>query len=86
MSESEQKIIELEKKIEEMQLDQHASRIAIAVLATAMNGLVNNNEHLGDLYLAGIAESGSNEFDLPIPDGYADALNSKVASLLGVKQ
>ncbi|MED5757816.1 hypothetical protein VZ191_05465 [Enterobacter roggenkampii] len=86
MSDLEQKIARLEDIIENMQLEDHASRVAIAVLSTALNGLVGNDTKLGDLYLEGIAKAGHIEFDHPVPDGYRVKLDEKVAALLGKQQ
>lgn len=49
MSDIEQKIAHLEDIIEKMQLDAHASRVAIAVLSTSLNGLMGKDAKLGDI-------------------------------------
>lgn len=86
MSDLEQRITHLEDVIEKMQLDEHASRVAIAVLSTALNGLVGKATSLGDIYLDGIANAEPVEFDHPVPDGYREKLHEKVASLLGTQK
>lgn len=83
MSDLEERITHLENVIEKMQLDQHASRVAIAVLSTALNGLVGKDTSLGDIYLDGIANNETVEFNNPVPDGYREKLHEKVAALLG---
>lgn len=69
-----------------MQLDAHASRIAITVLSTALNSLVDKDTSLGDLYLEGIAQGAKIEFDHPVPEGYQDKLDQEVAALLGTQK
>lgn len=84
MSDVEQKIAHLEDIIEKMQLDAHASRVALVTLSSALNSLTGNGAKLGDMYLNGSAQWDNNEFDHP--DGYLDKLNEKVAALLGTQQ
>lgn len=86
MSDVEQKIAHLEDVIENMQLEAHASRVAIAVLSTALNSLVGKDTQLGDVYLSAIAQSDQIEFVHPAPDGYREKLSEKVAALLGTQQ
>lgn len=85
MSDLEQRIEHLEDIIEEMQLEAHASRVAIAVLSTALNGSGHQNTKLGDIYLEGVAQHPI-EFNEPASDGYHNKLNEKVAALLGTQK
>lgn len=80
------KIAHLEDIIEKMQLDAHASRVAIAVLSTSLNGLMGKDAKLGDMYLNSIAQADSGEIDNKVSDGYIAKLNEKVAALLGTQQ
>ncbi|EBH0736963.1 hypothetical protein FJ908_17765, partial [Salmonella enterica] len=75
MSDIEQKIAHLEDIIEKMQLDAHASRVAIAVLSTSLNGLMGKDAKLGDMYLNSIAQADSGEIDNKVSDGYIAKLN-----------
>ncbi|HHT1023588.1 TPA: hypothetical protein ACTYPZ_004342 [Enterobacter hormaechei] len=86
MSDAEQKISHLEDIIEKMQLDAHASRVAFAVLSTALSGLAGKDTKLGDIYLESIAQGDKIEFDHPVPDGYRAKLDEKVAALLGTQK
>ncbi|EIS8252618.1 hypothetical protein L0417_001326 [Salmonella enterica] len=86
MSDIEQKIAHLEDIIEKMQLDAHASRVAIAVLSTSLNGLMGKDAKLGDMYLNSIAQADSSEIDNKVSDDYIAKLNEKVATLLGTQQ
>ena len=86
MSDVVQKVANLEDIIEDMQLEAHASRVAIAVLSTALNGVISKDTRLGDMYLASIVKAGHIEFDKPAPDGYREKLHEKVASLLGTQK
>lgn len=86
MSDVEKRIAHLEDLVEELQLHSHASRIAIAVLSTALNGVVGKETHLGDVYLEGVSKADPIEFDIPAKDGYLEKLNERVAALLGRAQ
>ena len=44
MSDVEKRIAHLEDLVEELQLHSHASRVAIAVLSTALNGVVGKDD------------------------------------------
>lgn len=83
MSDLEKRISHLEDFVDEIQLEAHASRVAIAVMSTALNGLIGKETNLGEMYLTGIADAGNIEFEHQVPDGYQDKLNQKVAALLG---
>lgn len=86
MSDAEQKISHLEHIIEKMLLDAHASRIAIAVLSTAVSSLAGKDTKLGDLYLESVAQGDKIEFDHPVPDGYRAKLDEKIVALLGTQK
>jgi len=83
MSDLDKQIDNLKDVIEEMQLEAHASRVAIAVLSTALNSVIGNDTNLGDMYLNGVSNAGPIEFKHPVDDGYQDKLNEKVSALLG---
>jgi len=83
MSESEEKITNLEELILELQLETHAAKVAIVVLSTALNKVIGYNTNLGDMFLASTAQAKSVEFDKPAPDGYREKLDERVAALLG---
>ncbi|MCH9269674.1 hypothetical protein [Pantoea ananatis] len=83
MSDLEKKIDSLMDSIEELQLDAHASRVAIATLATAMKAIIGEDSNLGEMYLTAISQVDPVEFDNPVEDGYREKLNEKVAALLG---
>lgn len=83
MSELKKEINNLENVIEEMQLDAHASRVAIAVLSTALSSVIGKDTNLGEMYLSGIAGADPIEFKHPVADDYRDKLNEKVTALLG---
>lgn len=83
MSDLEKQIDSLMDSIEELQLETHASRVAIATLATAMKAIMGEGSNLGEMYLTAISEADPVEFDNPVEDGYREKLNQKVAALLG---
>jgi hypothetical protein len=82
MSELEQKVEALEDCIKELQLDAHASRIAITVLSSAINSVSGKQGHLANIYEEGIKATGPTDFDHPVDDGYETKLNEKVIALL----
>jgi len=83
MSEAEEKITNLEELILELQLDSHASRVAIAVLSSALNGVIGKGSNLGDIYISNMDKLEEVEFSRAAPDGYREKLHQKVAALLG---
>lgn len=83
MADLEKRIDSLMDSIEELQLEVHASRVAIATIATAMKVIVGENSNLGEMYLTIMSEIDPDEFDDPEGDGYRQKLNEKVAALLG---
>ena len=83
MSDLEKRIKDLEEMIEDLQLDQHASRVAISVLSTAANSLANQKDSLGDVFFEAVSKAGPIKYESPVAADYEDKLNAKVASLLG---
>ncbi|RZK07203.1 MAG: hypothetical protein EOO84_10965 [Pantoea sp.] len=83
MSESEEKITNLEELVLELQLETHAAKVAIAVLSTALNSVMGKETNLGEMYLTGIARAKPVELNHPAPDGYREKLDERVAALLG---
>ncbi|TNV14918.1 hypothetical protein FH968_20555 [Buttiauxella sp. B2] len=82
MSGLEQKIDELQLCIKELQLDAHASRIAITVLSSALNSISGKPGHLAEVIEDGMALSGPMQFDFPVEKDYETKLNAKVLALL----
>lgn len=83
MSGSAEKISHLEELILELQLETHANRVAINVLSMALNKVIGDGANLGEMYLSGIAQAKPIEFDNPVPEGYREELDERVAALLG---
>lgn len=83
MSESVEKIANLEELVLELQLETHAAKVAITVLSMALNKVIGDGANLGEMYLSGIAQAKPVEFDNPAPEGYREELDERVAALLG---
>lgn len=83
MSESAEKITNLEELILELQLETHAAKVAIAVLSSALNKVIGDDTNLGEMYLTGISQAKPIEFANPASDGYREKLDARVAALLG---
>lgn len=75
-------IQELQVCIKELQLEVHASRIAITVLSGALNGICGKPGHLADVVEKGMALADPIQFHYPVEADYEAKLNEKVLALL----
>lgn len=82
MVNTEERIKLLEEQISTLQLNLHASRIAITILSTAYNKQLNKPGYLAHIFDEGVKQAKPVEFDSPVPDGYAEELHATVLSLL----
>lgn len=82
MSNTEQRISDLEMMVEELQIDLHASKVAITALSTVINSMCGEPGALGKAIQAAIDHKGTIDFDREVPDGYQEKFTKKVTSLL----
>ncbi|VDR28563.1 Uncharacterised protein [Raoultella terrigena] len=82
MSELEERIAQLEKIVSELQLSEHASRIAITILSSVVNSVSHAPGLLAKSYDDAATKAGPISFDFPTPEGYKEKLHQQVLSLL----
>ncbi|MCK0554476.1 hypothetical protein KFO32_15610 [Pantoea ananatis] len=82
MTDSTERVSELERNIEEIQLDLHAARVAITILSSAICSMTGNRNTLVDGAIKGLESAPDNELDHPVPDGYHEKLKAKILALL----
>ncbi|HHV4703503.1 TPA: hypothetical protein ACUI2G_001912 [Klebsiella pneumoniae] len=82
MSELEERIADLEGIVSNLQLSEHASRIAITILSSVVNSMSQTPGLLAQSYADAAAKAGPIEFDFPTPEGYEELLHQRVLSLL----
>lgn len=86
MQDLENRVHELEKIIEDLLLDQHASRIAITTLSTSWNALAKQPGQLGKCYDEAVKSGAPIEFENSVREGYAEELHKRVIALLSKSQ
>ncbi|HHG1482923.1 TPA: hypothetical protein ACPUNM_000628 [Klebsiella pneumoniae] len=82
MSDIEERIADLEGIVSDLQISEHASRIAITILSSVVNNFSNSPGLLAQGYAEAAEKSGPLEFDFPTPEGYEEELHRRVISLL----
>ncbi|WHP32828.1 hypothetical protein QMG90_07985 [Trabulsiella odontotermitis] len=82
MSELEMRIKDLEDNIDQLNIDLHASRIAITILTTCFNSMAKEPGLLAKGYEKAMKEARPIKFDYPAPEGYEEQLHQKVMLLL----
>lgn len=86
MSDLEERIADLEGIVRDLQISEHASRIAITILSSVLNNFSNSPGLLAKSYAEGADKGGPLEFDLPVPEGYEEELHRRVLLLLSKRE
>jgi aspartokinase len=82
MSDLEARIENLEECIDDLQIDLHASKVAITILSTVINGMSQEPGLLAQAFEEGRKAAPPVEFTHPVPDGYEEKLNDRIIALL----